>query len=266
MDVSERTEVRTLPARDHPAAAPCTVYPPKGHPRPALSRRGRGGEEEVPADQGYGLVIHLYGASGSHTTYNLMRPPYDRVRRGLRERGYWIVVPDLGPAHWMSDAACRTMDAVIEKMIAVESVRRDRVCLLGTSMGAGSALIYGHRRPGVFQRICAIFPMTDLVRWTQEKPGYLPKFAAAHNLTSQNSQQLLRQLSPISHPQAYKYVPMLLIHGAADPTVPVHHSRDFCAALKAQGSPVIYHEVPDGVHKDDIAEAFQEQIVEFLTA
>lgn len=211
-------------------------------------------------------MIHLYGASGSHTHYNLMRPPYDRVRRGLRERGYWIVVPDLGPSHWMSDAACRTMDAVIEKMIATEGIRRERVCLLGTSMGAGSGLIYALRRPGVLRRICAIFPMTDLVRWTREKPGYLSKFTAAYGLTPKNSQRILRESSPLSHPEAYKGVPILLIHGDADPTVSVHHSRDFFAALRAHGCQATFHEVPGGVHKDDIAEAFQEQILEFLTA
>jgi poly(3-hydroxybutyrate) depolymerase len=56
-----------------------------------------------------GLVVHLYGSGGSHKAgeYNVGRATFDRFRRRLAERGYWLIVPDLGPGHWMNSPGPR---------------------------------------------------------------------------------------------------------------------------------------------------------------
>ncbi len=61
---------------------PCVVYAPD----PAARDKA-------------GLVVHLYGAGGSHKSgeYNVGRAPFDHFRRKLAERGHWLIVPDLGP-------------------------------------------------------------------------------------------------------------------------------------------------------------------------
>jgi len=141
----------------------CTIYPPQ------------------PAPPGQaGLVVHLYGSGGSHKTHNAGRAPYDELRRLLAARGYWLVVPELGPRHWMSDAACDQVDAVIAAMVQNEALDPARVHLLGTSMGGGSSLIYVMRRPGKIASVAAIFPMTDFAQWLQEKPGYRQAIETAH--------------------------------------------------------------------------------------
>jgi pimeloyl-ACP methyl ester carboxylesterase len=235
------------PGKDQPNAVLCTVYPPK-LPRGATKA---------------GLVIHLYGRRGSHLAYNISRPPYAALRQLLADRGYWIVVPELGGDHWMNDKAVKTLDALIDAMIAAAGVR---VRILGNSMGAGSGLVYVAQRPGVIRSICAMYPMTDFNAWLVEKPGFAASVSGAYFDRDPAKVQLtLKQRSPMQNINAFAKTPVLLLHGDADSAVPIHHSRDFAAALAAKGCPVTLHEAPGFDHDDRIAEKYQTEIADFLT-
>lgn len=247
MAFPDQPEFRVLPRTGAAAVVECAVYPPRSPGHKA------------------GLIIHLYGSGGSSRTFNMMRAPYTEVRRLLWERGYWLVVPNLGGSHWMNDAAATSLDGVIEGMIQNHGVDPARVHILGTSMGAGSGLVYVMRRPHRIRSICAVFPMTDFAQWVQESPGYLARIAKAHKVEPLDVAPVLDDLSPLRHRAAFAGIPVLLLHGDADTIVPVHHSRDFAAALRAQGSPVTYHEVRGAKHNDAIAGPYQGEIVEFFT-
>ena len=242
--------IRQVPGPDDHVPIACVVYAP----------------QPVPEGKA-GLVVHLYGSGGSHreNEYNVGRAPYAAFRRLLAERGYWLVVPDLGPKHWMNAKACAQVDAVIAAMIKKERVDPERVHLLGTSMGAGSSLIYVMRRPERITSVVAVFPMTDFARWLQEKPGYRGPVEQAHGIAPEQRDATLAKLSPLLHPEAFRNVPVLLLHGDSDTVVPPHHSRDFAAALEEKGCAVIYHEVPGLTHNDKIAQAFQRELADFLT-
>ena len=248
MDDFPRSEVRILPGEGDSGSVPCTIYPPS----PGASRK--------PA-----LILHLYGSGGSHTAFNLMRSPFARLRRLLWERGCWVAVPELGRSHWMSEKACRTLDSTIAAMIDQEKIDPVRVHILGTSMGAGSGLAYIARRPGVIRSMCAFFPMTDWVQWVREQPGRLKRIAEAHGVAPEDAEPALRAISPMSNLDAYVNLPLLVIHGQPDKVVPVHHSRDFVAALQSRGANVIYRESPDFGHDNALAEGHQEEIADFLT-
>ncbi len=246
---TDKPEFLILPQKEDEAAVECAVYSPRLSHSPTKK----------------GLVVHIYGRGGSCRSYNMMRESYAEVRRLLWERGYWLVVPDLGTDHWMNDTACKSVDAVIEGMIRDHDVDPARVHILGTSMGGGSGLVYVMRRPNRIRSICAVFPMTDFEQWVQEKPGYLSGIARAHGVKPSEAASVLQALSPLQHVAAFAGIPVFLLHGDADSTVPTHHSREFAAALRKQGSPVIYREVPRLAHTDAVTEQFQREIVDFLT-
>jgi acetyl esterase/lipase len=63
--------------------------------------------------------------------------------------------------------------------------------------------------------------------------------------------ETVRLLSPIGH-VGPNCPPTLLIHGAHDRVVPVERSRDLCAALRGQGVPVVYLELPLVDHAFDL--------------
>lgn len=239
-----------LPGPEGEAAIPCTVYPPRPMP-----------------DGGAGLVVHLYGSGGSHKdpNYNVGRPSYAQFRELLAARGYWLVVPELGPAHWMNDAACAKVDAVIASMVKQEKVDPSKVHLLGTSMGGGSSLIYVLRRPNRIRSVVAVFPMTDFATWLKERPGYRPKVEKAHDIAPENRDEALQAISPLYHVEAFRKTPVFLLHGDKDVVVPPHHSIDFAAKLKQKGYAVIYREAAGEVHRDEIAQPYQKELADFLT-
>lgn len=226
----------------------CTVYPPtKTDPmKPA------------------GLVIHLPGAGGGHTNYNLSRPPYAALRQMLADRGYWVVVPSLGNS-WMNDTAVTSLDAIIARMRETEGIDPARVHIIGTSMGAGSGLIYVSQRPQAIRSICAIFPMTDFNAWMKETPRFAGSIKRAYDFDTKALEQLFEKRSPVRNPRAFAAVPVYLLHGDKDDIVQPHHSRDFAAALKGNGGRVTYREAPGFAHQDEIAKAYQKEIADFLT-
>lgn len=240
--------VREIPGPKGQSVVVTTVYAPS----------------PVPADKA-GLIVHLYGSGGSHKDYNAGGPSYDKFRQIVAERGYWLVVPDLGGKHWMNDAACDQVDAVIAEMVQSEKVDPARVQLLGTSMGGGSSLIYVMRRPKKIKSVVSVFPMSDFTRWLDEAPGYRGRVESAHGVTDANRKEMLEKISPLQHPDAFRDTPIYLLHGAKDGTVKPHHSRDFAAALKEKGCPVTYREVPDEIHRDEIAQPHQQELADFLT-
>ena len=238
--------VRILPAPGHSLAVPCRSFPPE-----AMGNK-------------HGLVIHLYGHGGSHTFYNLMRPAFAQLRRRLREAGYWVIVPDLGPSHFMNPRSAAILDDVIAMLIKRGEIDPKRVHLLGCSMGGTSALIYASLRPNTLRSVCAVFPMTDLAQVPTEAPAYLECITEAHGIAAADPTPALQALSPIRHIDAFAKTPVFLLHGDADALVPVHHSRDFAAALRAAGYPVVYKEVPGGGHDDIVAMDWQEAIFQFI--
>ncbi len=242
--------LRKVPSLDGGADILCLVYAP----------------QPVPAGK-TGLVVHLYGAGGSGKPngFNIGRPPYDEIRRLLAARGYWLVVPTLGPSHWMNDAACKQVDAVIADMVQHENVDTTRVHLFGTSMGGGGSLIYTMRRPNTIKSLVAVFPMTDFTQWLEEIPRSRATVESAHAITPEHRGAALQAISPMQHPEAFKTTPVFLLHGDKDKTVPPHHSRDFAALLKERGFEVTFQEVAGETHRDEIAQPFQQQLADFLT-
>ena len=242
--------IRELPGPEGGPAITCTVYGP--HPT---------------AEGKPGLVVHLYGSGGSHLSghYNVGRSPYDEFRRLLAERGYWLVVPELGTRHWMNETASAQLDSVIGAMIDIEGVDADRVHLFGTSMGAGSSLIYAMRRPEKIKSVVAIFPMTDFLRWLEEKPAYRTPVEQAHGIAPENREESLRRLSPMQHVDAFRNTGLFLLHGTQDSIVDPNHSRQFVKALRDKGYSVTYREAEGGTHRDEIARPYQRELADFLT-
>jgi len=235
-----------LPAAEGQAPIGYTIYPPK--------------DSEA---QGAPMVLHLYGAGGSSTVHNMMREPYNDLRAQLHAAGYWLVVPDLGPAHWMNEQAVASVDAMLDFMVDKHHVDPKRIHLLGTSMGAGSGLRYLYLRPNRIRSMVALFPMTDFDAWTQETPRFRSPVCKANGLEI-TDREGLRKLSPLFHVAEYKNTPLFLLHGMADKIVPIHHSRDFAAAVKKQGGSVLSREVPGLGHKDAVAGDYQNAIFTFF--
>lgn len=247
---SDPSAIRHFPAPEFSSGVVAAVY------RPNISQTISSG-----------LVVHLYGAGGSHTQgrYNVGRPPYELFRRILANRGYWLVIPELGPQHWMNDAAIAKVDAVIKSMIAEEAIDPSKVHLLGTSMGGGSSLLYIMRRPELIESAVVIFPMTDFFLWLEESPGFGKHVERAHAISHGNRKEVLSRISPVRHIDSFSATRLFLLHGSNDTTVFPRHSREFTKAVLERGYTIEYHEAEGAVHHDEIARQHQRKMADFLT-
>lgn len=120
--------------------------------------------------------------------------------------------------------------------------------VLGASAGGFTALGVAAAAPELVAAVAASYPVTDLVdlaarshRFEQHSTvhlvGELPDDLARY-----------RQRSPVEHPERLAGVPMLLLHGDADPVVPVEQSERLAAAVTAAGGEVELHVYPGEGH------------------
>lgn len=210
------------------------------------------------------LIVYLYGAGGSIEDYNLARTSYDELRCISSERGYYILVPELGQSHWMNRRAQRILDAIIAHAVANYPVDTKRVHLMGTSMGGGSALAYAVVRPKQVRSVCAICPMTDFVQWVKENRVYLDSVAAAYNGSPAKAKKTWEQTSAMKNLDAFKNIPVFLIHGSDDSIVLPGHSQRLALSLRKKGYEVVFHEVTGAGHTDKVVEPFQKDIIDFF--
>ncbi len=212
------------------------------------------------------LVVFLYGAGGSLDNFNYGREPYAILRKELAQRGYYVVVPDLGKLHFMNDEAKSTLDGLVSELLTTYSIPPERVHVMGTSMGGGSSLAYAIHRPKNVRSVCAIMPMTDFESWTRENPKYAKPVATAFGGTPEQVPQAYRRNSAIQQPDAFAETSVLLIHGRTDETVRFHHSANLDQLLQErQFNCTLLVDEKLG-HVDEIVRAHQMQIADFFDA
>lgn len=212
------------------------------------------------------LLIFLYGAGGSIENYNIKRPPYAQLRAQLAERGYYMIVPELGKKHFMNDRAKATLDGIVAQVLEQQQIPATRVHVMGTSMGAGSSLAYAIHRPDLIQSVCAVMPMTDFATWVVENPRYHDSVASAFGGTYEEVPEAYDRNSAIKNIDAFAKIPVMLIHGNADPIVLYENSQRLAQKLQEKNYMVEFHTVENQAHKDDVMEPFQTQAMAFFEA
>lgn len=217
-----------------------------------------------PASGRSPLLIYLCGAGGSLEDYNLMRPPYDRLRDRLALQGYYILVPELGPLHWMNADAQRRLDLMLEHVLAQHPIDPLHVQVMGTSMGGGSALAYAIRHPDRIRAVCSHLGMTDFAQWIQESPRFAGTVSQAYGGTPDRVPTVFRQQSAMANLDAFSNVPVFLIAGETDQTVLPRQGRQLADALWGRGYSAMYREAPGIGHEDRSIVGFEDELAEFF--
>ena len=88
----------------------------------------------------------------------------------------------------------------------------------------------------------AFFPPTDIVDWNGEPDGYLKltdllSRGGTESLSPEETRKRAEAISPCRHVKA-PTPPMLLIHGDADPLVPLEQSRKMLEAVRQSGGEI----------------------------
>jgi dipeptidyl aminopeptidase/acylaminoacyl peptidase len=120
-----------------------------------------------------------------------------------------------------------------------------KVCIVGASYGGYAALMGATKTPDLFQCAISFAGMSDLIRMRDSYRNFTNKNTARKQFGENKAQ--LKETSPVRMAERVK-IPILLIHGKDDTTVPVVQSRIMAEALKDEGKVHEYIELENGTH------------------
>ncbi|UIJ44389.1 S9 family peptidase [Sphingomonas cannabina] len=218
-DGLEIAAVLTLP-KGKSANLPLIVMPHGGP-------RARDSEEwdwwaQFLADRGYAVIQPNYrGSTGYGTSF---------MRKG---EGQWGLA--------MQDDLNDAVTALAAQGIADPK----RVCMVGASYGGYAALRAAERDGRLYRCAVSYAGVSDLTRWMRQDSNSLWSGAKRDWVRTQAPD--LKGVSPVNDPEGFS-IPVLIVHGKKDQTVPVVHSRVMAQKLKAAGKDAIYIEQPLADH------------------
>ncbi|HSC67104.1 MAG TPA: S9 family peptidase [Cellvibrio sp.] len=120
-----------------------------------------------------------------------------------------------------------------------------KVCIVGASYGGYAALMGATKTPDLFRCAISFAGMSDLVRMRDSFRSFSNSNTARKQFGEDKKQ--LKETSPVRMAEKVK-IPILLIHGKDDTTVPVAQSRIMADALKSEGKVYEYIELENGTH------------------
>ncbi|RIJ28455.1 alpha/beta hydrolase family protein [Henriciella mobilis] len=176
---------------------------------------------------------------------------YDEWAQMLANKGYAVFQPNyrgsrgLGKKHWIAGDnqwGLSMQDDVedgISKLVEMGVADPDKLGFFGWSYGGYSAFAAATRDNDMFNCIAAGAGVSDISRIRGGLAGsrFLREF----------QKPTISGVNPIEHTDKVT-VPMLLIHGDYDTTVPVEHSRRWVSRLEDMGADVKYVEIEDMTH------------------
>jgi dipeptidyl aminopeptidase/acylaminoacyl peptidase len=214
---------------------PAVLTLPKGRPGKnlALILMPHGGPF-ARDDEGYDYWAEFLASRG----YAVLQPNY----RG--SSGYGNVFAEKGKGEWGLAMQDDLTDAV--KWATGQGIAdAGRVCIVGGSYGGYAALRAAQRDRGVYRCAVSFAGVADLPGMLRYDGRFLNSGGRSDWLKAQAPD--LKGVSPLNFAGDFS-IPLLLMHGKADMTVPVKQSRQMADRLKAAGKDYRYIEQPLGDH------------------
>src|SRR5262249_36357566 len=201
------------------------------------------------------VIVYPHGGPESQT-----RPNFNAIFQYFIQAGYAILAPNVrgstgyGTAYMNLDNTIKRMDSVKDLAHAAYWLRDEkkgdpkRLAVYGGSYGGGNVLAPGPQlsRPGGGGHRGLRLP--HLITLLSQKPGHSRRaHREADYRNLRETREFLEKISPIHHVDRIK-CPMMVIHGANDPRVPVEEAEQIVAALKKRNIPVDYLRYEDEGH------------------
>lgn len=215
------------------------------HPYQVYVPRSYSPEREWP------LVLFLHGA-GEGGEDGLLPTEFQlgsAIRRHADLFEAVVVFPQQRPASHWSRADLNLALACLEQTCRTWRIDRHRLLLCGVSSGATAAWRLAAREP---QRFAGLLIVGGLV-------GPSPAIPAEDAVVPSNVGDPHRWLA-----QQLRHLPIWIHHGDADPLFPVQDARRTAAALRAEGAPMRYSELPGFGHNVWDVAFYSEAVVRWL--
>ena len=238
-------------------SVPAFVYKPKG------VKQGT----KVP------VVINIHG--GPEAQY---QPAYQPVMQYLVYNGYAVIAPNVrgssgyGKSYMALDDVEKRLDSVKdivalrEHIASMPDMDAAKIALYGASYGGFMVLACMAFYPELWAAGVDVVGIVNFITFLENTAPYRRSLREAEYGSLENDRELLDKISPI-HSIGNIQAPLLLIHGANDPRVPLSEAEQVAARLREAGRPVellVYSDEGHGIAKlKNRLDAFP-KAVEFL--
>lgn len=200
------------------------------------------------------VIVYPHGGPESQT-----RPNFSGLFQYFIQRGYGILAPNVrgssgyGTPYMNLDNTTKRMDSVKDLAHAIHWLHKEkradprRIAVYGGSYGGFMVLAGVTNYPDLFAAGIDVVGIANFVTFLENTGPYRRAHREAEYGNLRDHRDFLEKISPIHHVDKIK-CPMLVIHGANDPRVPVGEAEQIVAALRKRGVPVEYLRYEDEGH------------------
>jgi dipeptidyl aminopeptidase/acylaminoacyl peptidase len=209
---------------------------------------------DLAADQRIPCIINVHGGPESQT-----RATFNPIIQYFVQRGYAVLAPNVrgssgyGRTYVHLDDVRLRMDSVKDLAAAVawlqESGQIDarRIAVMGGSYGGFMTLAAVTSQPTLWAAGVDIVGIANFETFLQNTGPWRRKLREAEYGSLEADADFLREISPIHYVDRIT-APLMVIHGANDPRVPVGEAEQIVASLKNRQHPVEYLRFEDEGH------------------
>jgi dipeptidyl aminopeptidase/acylaminoacyl peptidase len=200
------------------------------------------------------VIVNPHGGPESQT-----RPAFNALYQYFVQHGYAILAPNVrgstgyGTAYMNLDNTTKRMDSVADLAHAAYWLRDQkqgdpkRLAVYGGSYGGFMVLASVTHYPDLWAAGIDVVGICNFVTFIEKTGAYRRANREAEYGNLREHREFFEKISPIHHVDAIK-CPMMVIHGANDPRVPIGEAEQIVAALKARSIPVVYLRYEDEGH------------------
>jgi dipeptidyl aminopeptidase/acylaminoacyl peptidase len=188
------------------------------------------------------------------------RPTFQPLVQYLASAGFAVLAPNVrgssgyGRTYVHLDDVRKRMDSVADLAHAVywlrESARADpgRIAVYGGSYGGFMVLAALTTYPDLWAAGVDLVGIANFVSFLQNTGPWRRHLREAEYGSLENDREFLEEISPINHVERIT-APLLVIHGANDPRVPINEAEQMVARLKSLGRTVEFLRLEDEGHQ-----------------
>jgi dipeptidyl aminopeptidase/acylaminoacyl peptidase len=196
-----------------------------------------------PAEHGGRMPVVLYVHGGPASQF---RPQFFPLLQYFVRRGYAVFAPNVrgstgyGKAYASLDDVEKRMDSVADLAYAARWLKEqpdidgERIVIYGRSYGGFMVLSSVTTYPDLWAAAVDVVGIGNWVTFLENTSGYRRAHREAEYGSLKSDRAFLERISPI-HQIDRITAPLMVIHGANDPRVPVSEARQLAAALSQRG-------------------------------
>jgi len=208
----------------------------------------------VKGDRLAPVIVYPHGGPESQT-----RPNFSSMFQFFVANGYGVLAPNVrgssgyGTAFMNLDNTTKRMDSVHDLAHAAYWLRDKkqadpkRLAVYGGSYGGFMVLAQVTHYPDLWAAGIDVVGICNFVTFLEKTGAYRRAHREMEYGNLRDHKEFLEKISPINHVDKIK-CPMMVIHGANDPRVPVEEAEQIVAALKKRQVPVEYLRYEDEGH------------------